>query len=59
MDSLNLEIALYSIKNECAGTDTVFYPISEVSTWLVWMIHITCWNMTISSLKNQYTLQKT
>ena len=30
MESINTELALYGSKNECARTDTVFLPISEV-----------------------------
>ena len=30
MESIYIELALYGIKNECARTDTVFLPISEV-----------------------------
>ena len=32
MDGLNPEFALYGFKNECARTDTIFFPLSEVST---------------------------
>ena len=32
MESLNTELALYGSKTECAGTDKVFIPLSEVST---------------------------
>ena len=32
MDSLNPEFALYEHNNECARTDTVFFPISQVCT---------------------------
>ena len=32
MKSLNLEVAIYGSKSECARTDTVFFPLSEVST---------------------------
>ena len=32
MDSLNPEFALYGRTNKCAGTDTVFFSISEVCT---------------------------
>ena len=31
MESLNPEFALYGNKNEATRTDTVFFPISEVS----------------------------
>ena len=31
MKSIYKELALYGSKNECARTDTVFLPISEVS----------------------------
>ena len=31
MESIHPELALYGRKNECARTDTVFFPISEVS----------------------------
>ena len=31
MESIYPELALCGIKNECARTDTVFFPISEVS----------------------------
>ena len=30
MESIYTELALYGSKNECARTDTVFLPISEV-----------------------------
>ena len=30
MESIYTELALYGMKNECARTDTVFLPISEV-----------------------------
>ena len=30
MDSIYIELALNGSKNECARTDTVFLPISEV-----------------------------
>ena len=30
MESIYTELALYGIKKECARTDTVFLPISEV-----------------------------
>ena len=30
MESIYTKLALYGSKNECARTDTVFYPISEV-----------------------------
>ena len=30
MESICTELALYGSKNECARTDTVFLPISEV-----------------------------
>ena len=30
MESIYTELALYDSKNECARTDTVFLPISEV-----------------------------
>ena len=30
MESIYTELALYGSKNECASTDTVFLPISEV-----------------------------
>ena len=30
MESIYTELALYGSKNECAKTDTVFLPISEV-----------------------------
>ena len=35
MESLNPEFALFGSKNECARTDTVFFPLSEVITWVV------------------------
>ena len=31
MESMYVELALYRNKNECARTDNVFFPISEVS----------------------------
>ena len=31
MESIHLELALSGSKNVCARTDTVFFPISEVS----------------------------
>ena len=30
MESIHIELALYASKNECARTDTVFLPMSEV-----------------------------
>ena len=35
MESLNPELALYGSKNECARTNIVLLPISEVSTGAV------------------------
>ena len=32
MESLNPEFALNDIKNKCARTDTIFFPISQVCT---------------------------
>ena len=32
MESLNPKFALYGSNNECAGTDIVFAPLSEVIT---------------------------
>ena len=31
MESIYPELALFGSKNECAMTDTVFFPLSEVS----------------------------
>ena len=38
MESLYTEVALYGSKNECARTDTVLLPISEVSNGMVSLI---------------------
>ena len=35
MQSIFTELALYGSKNECARTDNVFYPISEVCDGMV------------------------
>ena len=38
MESIYTELALYGSKNECAKTDNVFSPISEVCDWTVSLI---------------------
>ena len=35
MENIYTELALYGSKNECARTDTVFLPISEVCNGMV------------------------
>ena len=35
MESLNAEFALYGGKNVCTRSDTVFFPLSEVSNGVV------------------------
>ena len=35
MESIYTELALYGSKNECAGTDTAFLPLSEVCNGMV------------------------
>ena len=44
MESIYAELALCSRKNKCARTDTVFFPISEVSEGTVVMgfLRIVC-----------------
>ena len=44
MESIYTKLALYGTKNECARTDNVFYPISEVcigtvslTIWVGWV----------------------
>ena len=38
MESIYTELALYGSKNECAKTDNVFFPISEVCDGTVSLI---------------------
>ena len=41
MESIYIELALYGSKNECARTDTVFLPISEVCDDMVSLLCVT------------------
>ena len=40
MESIYAELALYGSKNECARTDAVFLPISEVCDGTVSLIKL-------------------
>ena len=42
MESIYTELALYGSKDECARTDTLFYPISEVCDGKVSLAKMYC-----------------
>ena len=42
MEGMYTELALYGSKNECARTDNVFFPISEVFNGTVSLVSCNC-----------------